>query len=89
MQVTKVNLTLNRNSESKRAAFGSVTMDNVLVITGVSVFNGEKGAFVKLPQYKTKDGKYTDITFPTTAELRKEIQQAVMAKFEELGNSKN
>ena len=67
MQISNVNLTLNRNETSKRIAFGSITMDKVLVITGVSVFKGEKNVFVKMPQYKSHEGKYMDITFPTTS----------------------
>jgi stage V sporulation protein G len=89
MKISNINLTLNRNENSKRIAFGSITMDKVLVITGVSVFKSEKGEFVKLPQYKKASGEYMDVTFPTTSELRKQINEAVLAKFEELKNSKN
>jgi len=89
MKITNINLSLNRNAKSKRVAFGTIELDKVLVITGVTVFNGSKGEFVKMPQFQKADKSYTDIVFPTTAELRQQMNEAVLAKFAELKNSAN
>lgn len=89
MKITNINLSLNRNAKSKRVAFGSIEMDKVLVITGISVFSGNKGEFVKMPQFQKEDKSYMDIVFPTTAELRQQMSEAILAKFAELKNSAN
>ncbi|MFH0921806.1 MAG: septation protein SpoVG family protein [Fibrobacterota bacterium] len=88
MTVTNTNLTLSHKENSKRIAFGSIELDKSLVITGISVFAGSKGTFVKLPQFKSQKG-YSDIAFPTNAALRSEINHAVLNKFNELLASKN
>lgn len=83
MKITNINLTKN-GKESNRLAFGSITLNDELVITGVNVFKGSKGNFVKLPQRKTSKGEWVDITFPTTADLRAEINEKVLARYNEL-----
>ena len=34
-----------------------------------------------MPCRKTKNGEFKDITFPITAELRKEVEQAVLEAY--------
>ena len=51
-------------------------------IKGVRILDSEKGAFVSMPQYKDKDGKYQDIAHPTTKEGREQLNQAVLAEYE-------
>ena len=88
MKITNINHTKN-GKEGNRLAFGSITLDKVLVVTGVSVFKSEKGNFVKLPQRKTKSGDWKDIVFPVTAELRAELNEKVLEKYEEIASSEN
>ncbi len=89
MKVTNINLSLNNNAKSKRVAFGTIELDKVLVITGVTVFTGKNGEFVKMPQFQKEDKSYMDIVFPTTAELRQQINEAVLTKLAELKKSAN
>ena len=84
MKITNIRLHKDDKPEHSRRAFGAITLDKTLVITGVSVFEGKKGHYVRLPQYKKEDGTYKDIVFPTKADLRKEINQQVLAKYEEV-----
>ena len=58
--------------------FASVTFDNSFVVSGLKILEGQNGLFVGMPSQKKPDGTYKDICFPITAELRKEIQQAVL-----------
>lgn len=84
MKITEIKLNRNTREGSRRLAYGTLTLDKTLVITGVSVFRGEKGEYVRLPQYKKGDGKYADIVFPTTAGLRKSINKRVLSAYEKL-----
>ena len=63
-------------------ANASVTIGGCFAIRGVRVMNSEKGAFVSMPQRKTADGEYKDVCFPTTAEMRKTLNSAVLGEYQ-------
>lgn len=62
-------------------ANASVTIGGCFAIRGVRVLNSEKGPFVAMPQRKTAEGEYKDICFPTTAEMRKELNSMVLGEY--------
>lgn len=72
----KVNVLVN--SENKVKALASVTFDNVFMVTGIKVVEGQNGVFVTMPQRKTASGEYKDICFPLTADFRKEISGEII-----------
>lgn len=61
----------------------TITVDNMLMIHGVRVIDGEKGRFVAMPskEFKT-DGvdrrKYTDIVHPIVSKLKDLIDTEVL-----------
>ena len=61
----------------------SVTFCGVFVVSGIKVIDGKKGAFVSMPQYKSKDGEWKDSCFPITAEFREELSDAVLDAYED------
>ena len=61
----------------------SVTFCGVFVVAGLKVIDGKKGAFVSMPQYKSKDGEWKDSCFPITAEFRNELCDAVLEAYED------
>ncbi len=63
-------------------ANASVTIGGCFAVRGVRVMNSEKGAFVSMPQRKSADGEYKDICFPTTAEMRKALNSAVLGEYQ-------
>jgi stage V sporulation protein G len=79
MQITKV--TVGMIGKGKTSAIAAVALDDTLVIRSIRVVSGKKGPVVSMPQYKTRKGKYQDIVFPTTSELRKSISEAVLAEY--------
>ena len=64
-------------------ANASVTLGGVFVVTGLKVIDGKKGAFVSMPQYKSKDGERKDSSFPITADFREELSDAVLEAYED------
>ncbi len=55
-------------------------------VHGIKVMDSEKGLFVSMPQSKyQKDGKteYSDIFHPVTADSRTELENAVLAAYEQ------
>lgn len=86
MKVTDVRVTPYEQGNMK--AFCNVTFDNALVIKGFKIVEGNNGNFVSWPQEKGKDGKYFDRVFPTSKELRNEIQNDILKRYES-GDSNN
>lgn len=63
-------------------ATASVTLGGCFAIRGIHIIDSEKGAFVSMPQRKNSKGEYKDICFPTTAEMRKAINTAVLDEYQ-------
>lgn len=91
MKVTEVRITPVKSGNGSTKAYASINLDGVFAVNDIRVIEGKKGLFISLPNRKGKDKdgneKYYDIAFPTTAELRKEISDAVIAKYNETSQS--
>lgn len=83
MNITKVKVT--KIDADRIKALATVTLDDSLVLTGIKVVHGQNGMFISMPSRKTQQGEYKDIYFPVTAELRQEMQEAVLAEYERQG----
>lgn len=63
----------------------SVTMDDQFTIHGVKVITTEKHTFIAMPSesYTDADGsvKFRDVCHPITSALRKEMEAAVLAAY--------
>ena len=79
MKITKVQLT--KGDWGKTKAMVSVTFDDCFVVSGLKVVEGEKGAFVSMPNRKTAYGEYRDTCFPITKEFRQELIDAVLKEY--------
>ncbi|MGL4980533.1 MAG: septation regulator SpoVG [Fusobacteriaceae bacterium] len=67
--------------ELKLKAYADITFDDAFVVHGLKVIDGQKGMFVAMPSRKMPDGEYKDIAHPIKPDLRKEITDAVIEKF--------
>lgn len=63
-------------------ATATVTLGGCFAIRGLRVLDNEKGAFVSMPQRKNAQNEYKDVCFPTTAEMRKELNSAVLGEYQ-------
>lgn len=79
MVVTDVRI--NKYEKNAVKGFATITLDKVLVVSGLTIIEGGKGLFVSMPQSKGKDGKYHDTVFPLNKELREEISKSVLDAF--------
>ena len=63
-------------------AFASVAVDDLVAIRGLRVVNGENGLFVSMPQSQDKKtGEFHDVAFPINSDLRKSMENEVLAKY--------
>lgn len=86
MKITNVRIN-QLVGEGKVKALVSVVFDGVLTVTDLKVVEGSKGLFVSMPSRKNKDGKFRDIVYPCTAEMRQAIQQAVLGAYDAMTRS--
>ncbi|MGL5051352.1 MAG: septation regulator SpoVG [Fusobacteriaceae bacterium] len=86
MKITDVRLRMVTAGEGelKLKAYADVTFDESFVVHGLKVIDGQKGMFVAMPSRKMPDGEYKDVAHPIKPELRKEITDTVIAKFNEV-----
>ncbi len=91
MNITEVKIRKYENNATK--GFASLTFDDALVITGLTILEGKNGLFVSMPQTKGKDAegkeRWFDVCFPTSKEGRQAITDAVLEAYnKEAGNKK-
>lgn len=73
-----VKITSLNPGDGATKAYASINLDNIIAIRNIRVMEGKKGLFASMPSYQGADKKYYDIVFPKTAELREEINNAVV-----------
>lgn len=64
-------------------ATASANLDDCFVVKNIRVVEGKNGLFVSMPSYKGTDGEYHDLCFPTTPELRKQLNGAVAEAYKQ------
>lgn len=69
--------------EGSVKATASAYLDDCFVVKNIRVVEGKNGLFVSMPSYKGTDGEYHDLCFPTTPELRKQLNGAVAEAYKQ------
>lgn len=85
MKITDVRVRVARNeSDAKLRAYVDITIDEGFVVHGLKVIEGKNGKFVAMPSRKMPNGEYKDIAHPILTDLRNDITDTVLAKYEEV-----
>ena len=79
MEITEISVTLR--DEDKLKAFVNVTFDDVFVIRGMKIINGNSGFFISMPSRKMEDGSYRDIAHPITGEYRQYLEYKILGEY--------
>lgn len=66
----------------KLLAFASVNLGGVFAVNNIRIYATEKGPFVAMPSTKGQDGKYHDVCCPTTKEMRKTLNTAILDAYQ-------
>lgn len=77
----KIEAKVFKSDKSWLQGMASITIDNCFVVKGIKIINGKNGLFISMPNYKTANGEYKDICFPTNAETRELITNAIMEEY--------
>ena len=62
-------------------AFVDLVVEDMFVIKGVRVIEGEKGLFISLPKEQGKDGKWYSIVVPLSSEIKDELERVVLEAY--------
>ena len=84
MEITDVNIRRMEN-EGKMKAVVSITFDNALVVHDIKIIEGQEKLFLAMPSKRVPENEFRDIVHPINSEMRKTIEDAVLAKY----NSEN
>jgi len=64
-------------------AVASVTFDNAFVVHDIKIIEGQEKMFTAMPSRKTPDNEFKDIAHPINSEMRKSLEDAILAKYQE------
>ncbi len=67
--------------EGRLRAIVSMTIDNEFVVHDIKIIEGPERVFVAMPSRKEADGTYRDIAHPINAEVRKELEDMIIAEY--------
>lgn len=80
MKITEINV--NLRDEERLKAFVNITFDDVFVIRGLKVIEGQRGNFVCMPSRRLDDGSHRDIAHPISNDFRQEIERLVLDAYD-------
>ena len=82
MKVTNVKIKkVDGDKFDRLRAYVDVTLDDVLVIHGLKLMQGEQGFFVAMSSRKMRNEEFKDIVHPICPELRNDITRVVQEKY--------
>ena len=71
-------------NEDKLKAFASIIIDDCFVVSDIKIIQGTQGLFISMPSKKRKNGMFRDIAHPLNSEMRRKIEEQVIAKYREV-----
>lgn len=83
MKITDVRVKLVE-SDSRLRGIATITFEDSFVVHDIRIIEGENGLFVAMPSKRTPNGTFRDIAHPIHGDMRKNIEDAIVAEFEEV-----
>ncbi len=83
MKITDIRIRKLDNT-GKMKAVVSVAFDDAIVIHDIKIIEGDESNFITMPSRRIPSGEFRDIAHPINAETRKQIEDAVLEKYEEM-----
>ncbi|MEZ4650420.1 MAG: SpoVG family protein [Candidatus Eisenbacteria bacterium] len=83
LELTEIRV--HRIRVARLRALVNVVVDGALVIRGIKVIEGPDRLFLAWPSRPREDGRYEDVVHPVTMEARTQIEEAVLAAYDESG----
>ena len=84
MNITDVRVRPMDKADSNMKAVASITIDDEFVVHDIKVIQGNDKLFIAMPSKKDGNGDFKDIAHPINTVTRTKIQDAILAKYEEV-----
>ncbi|MBO4954516.1 MAG: septation regulator SpoVG [Clostridia bacterium] len=81
MEITDIRIRKISN-EGKMKAIVSLTFDDAFAVHDIKVIEGQEWLFVAMPSRRTPDGEFKDIAHPINAQMREQIQTAILDRYQ-------
>ena len=81
--ITNVSIYPINKEDSNLKAFATLEIDSAFVVKGIRIIEGKSGLFVAMPSHKGDDGEYYDDAYPITKKAREDVNEAILAMYEE------
>ncbi len=81
MEITDIRIRKISN-EGKMKAIVSLTFDDAFAVHDIKVIEGQERLFVAMPSRRTPDGEFKDIAHPINAQMREQIQTAILDRYQ-------
>lgn len=82
LNITEVRVHLVQDSNTKLAAYASITLDDCFVVHGIKIIEGERGIFVGMPRRKRPGMASQDICHPLDVGTRRQIEERVTVEYQ-------
>ena len=82
MNITDIRVRKVNSVGGKMKAVVSITIDDAFVVHDIKVIEGQEKLFIAMPSRKTPDGEFKDIAHPINAATREELEQKILAAYE-------
>ena len=82
MNITDIRIRKTYN-DTRLKALVSVTIDGDLAVHDIKVIEGPERLFVAMPSRKDENGTFRDIAHPISPQARKELEDAVLSRYQE------
>lgn len=90
MEITDVRVSITNDKDRRLKAFVNVTFDHCFAVRGMKVIEGPKGLFLSMPRRKRSDGSSQDIAHPINNEMRRKLEDSILAAYHaEVGRKGN
>ena len=83
MKITSVTVKKIEKENSRMKGIASVLIDECFAVHDIRIIEGDNGLFIAMPSRQTSTGGYRDIAHPINSEMRKSLEDAILAKYQE------
>ena len=80
MNITEVKV-YPAKENGKLKAYATIVFEDAFIVRDLKIIEGEKGMFVSMPSRRRKDGTFRDIAHPLNSDVRRMIEESVLAAF--------
>ena len=89
MKISDIRIRLIHKETTRIKAIATITIDDCFVVHDIKVLENDHGYFIAMPNKKTLEGDYKDITHPINTETRELLTTMIIDAYKVAINENN